>query len=599
MAYADKSWTETQFQNFAEKIKEKFVEKGGGMNVEADFLTESGFGNLRYYLGKLEYYDGAAQTWVETSITPDNVYIFYMMPQTMKYMCGIYDIKKSRYKLMFEEPDDTVIDGQAACIVENVLIRRKLGSVPKNENDGDLVLTVDRSAFGTYKDTWYIDETVSPNAGDVYYYKAFPMSTTGFYNASAQNETGGIKAKDYELYGFKIDQNESDPDSMVSYIGDNQKFRPAYMDFNTDSFYYGDWKKEDVFFMNFKPCMLKYDGSVDYYLNPDDYGIKEDGTVSDNANPAYEGNAMVQFPKIYWKITDNGDETADVYISDKKLDDGFHCWSHIDNNGNEIDYCYMPIYNGTYHPVNGTSKNRLRSISRQTTLSCHHCQGEIEEALENNLNNETIWYTEVYSDRVLINLLILLIGKSTNSREKFGYGHYSSGDKQSDIFMPGYVMDKKGLFWGSNKIYNPMKIFGMENWWGNQWRRIAGWINDNGTQKVKMTYGQSDGSTVDGYNLDGIGYIEITDSAITGLQNGCISKMIFTENGLIPKIANGTGTTYYADWLWSDVTAAYAVVGGCSVNKLLVGMFSTSLTSPSTTTLFTVGASVSCKPLAN
>ena len=28
------------------------------------------------------------------------------------------------------------------------------------------------------------------------------------------------------------------------------------------------------------------------------------------------------------------------------LDDDFVCWSHIDNNGDEIEYCYMSIYKG-------------------------------------------------------------------------------------------------------------------------------------------------------------------------------------------------------------------------------------------------------------
>ena len=36
--------------------------------------------------------------------------------------------------------------------------------------------------------------------------------------------------------------------------------------------------------------------------------------------------------------------------------------------------------------------------------------------------------------------------------------------------------------------------------------RIGGWINYYGTQKIKLTYGQSDGSTVDGYTTDGNGY---------------------------------------------------------------------------------------------
>lgn len=42
--------------------------------------------------------------------------------------------------------------------------------------------------------------------------------------------------------------------------------------------------------------MLKSNGTVDYYLNPNDYSKKEDGiTNSDVANALYDGNTMAQY----------------------------------------------------------------------------------------------------------------------------------------------------------------------------------------------------------------------------------------------------------------------------------------------------------------
>ena len=318
------------------------------VDIQGDFLTSDGFGNLRYYNGHFQYYDESSSTWIDTSVTPSNVYIMNMTPQEMKSIFGVYDTVLGKYKLKFEEPDDTVIDGQVACIVEKVIIRRKLGSVPTNETDGDLVLEIKRKDFGTYKNEYFVDTALSPSNGDVYYYKAFPMSTTGFYNTNPANETDGIKCKDYNLYGFKLDQNESDPASMITYLSDcdNKYYESAKMNYTTDTFNYGDWSNA-WFIKNLKPCMLKYDGTVDYELNPNDYTKKLDGTDSDVANASYEGNAMVGIPKVYWKVVDNGDNTANVYFSDKQVDTNFHCWSHIDNNGNEIDYCYIPIYNGS------------------------------------------------------------------------------------------------------------------------------------------------------------------------------------------------------------------------------------------------------------
>ena len=35
------------------------------------------------------------------------------------------DTAFGHYKLMYEEPADTIIDGQVSCVVEKVVIRRK------------------------------------------------------------------------------------------------------------------------------------------------------------------------------------------------------------------------------------------------------------------------------------------------------------------------------------------------------------------------------------------------------------------------------------------------------------------------------------------
>lgn len=564
------------------------------VDIQGDFLTSDGFGNLRYYNGHFQYYDAATSTWIDTSVTPDNVYIMNMTPQPMVSIVGVYDIELGKYKLKWEEPADTIINGQVACIVDKVIIRRKLGSVPANETDGDLVVEVKRNEFGLYKNDFYIDTALTANTDDVYYYKAFPMSTTGFYSTSTLNETVGIKCKDYNLYGFKLDQNESDPASMITYLPDcdNAIYKSAHMNYSTDIFDYGDWGNA-WFIKKLKPCMLKYDGTVDYELNPNDYTKKLDGTASDVANASYGGNAMVGIPKVYWKIVDNGDNTANIYICDKKLDDDFVCWSHIDNNGNEIDYCYMPIYNGY---DDGT---RLRSLSGKTPMVRKTAQQEITLATANNTGNDIIWYTEVYSDRQLINILLLLIGKSTNTQTVFGTGNNNSysSDSNTGIKKTG-TLDTKGLFWGNKDNKTCVKIFGMENWWGNTYRRIGGWVSDNGVQKIKLTYGQLDGSTVDGYNTDGSGYISIS-ATLSGITGGFISKMNFINYGLLPVVLSGSSTTYYTDCMWyNNSIVSYIIVGGCSDSGLGAGAFYMSTNNTTSYTNYTLNASPSCKPLA-
>ena len=567
----------------------KVLENGTDPDISADFLTEGGFGNLRYYNGHFQKYDANSDTWVDTTATPDNVYIFNMVPQAIKNISGTYDTDLCKYKLKFEAPDDTIIDGQLVCIVDKIIIRRKFGSAPENENDGDFIAEIKRREFGLYKNNWFVDNTLTPNLGDVYYYKAFPVSTLGHVNYSTVNETRGLVCKEYHLYGFKLDQNESDPASMITYLPDcdNSQYKSAFMNYTTDTFDYGDWGGA-WFIEKLKPCMIKYDGTVDYELDKNDYTKKADGTASDVANTAYEGNAMVGIPKVYWKIIDNGDDTANIYICDKKLDDDFVCWSHIDNNGNEINYCYMPIYNGSL--VNG----KLRSLSGLAPTVSQTRQTEIDYAKANNPGTDIIWYTEVYADRKLIELLMLLISKSTNTQAIFGTGNCSS----NSIKNTG-TMNTKGIFWGNHDNISGAKVFGMEHLWGNAWRPVAGWIDDMGTQKVKMTYGHNDGSTVEGYNLDGTGYIPIANSTPSGTYGGYTSKMLIKQHGLIPIKANGSATTYYSDGLWfNNSQISYALVGGNSSDGSPVGAFSLSFDFTVSFAHPNIGASISCKPLA-
>lgn len=559
------------------------------VDVQADFLTSDGFGKLRFTDNKFQYYDEESSQWVDTFVTPDNTYIITLTPQPMEKFIATCNPDTMNVELRIDESNDTIVDGQSLCIVEKVIIRRKKDDFPTDENDGDLVLEIERKDFGTYKNKPYVDIIDGASVGDVYCYKAFPVANTGAIANLVDNESS-CTIKDYWLFGFKLDQNESDPSSMIEYIEDNKDFKSAYMNYSSDLFNYGDWK--DVWFIrDLKPCMLNYDGTVAYELDKNNYSLKADGTPSDIANDSFGGNAMVGIPKVYWKIIDNGDDTANIYFSNKKVDDDFVCWSHIDNNGNEIDYCYMPIYNGS----NVSSK--LRSLSGKIPINAQTATTEITLAKANNLTSDVIWYTETFSDRMLINLLLLLIGKSTDTQTIFGNGHYTGGSSASSLLTTG-TLNNKGLFYGTNGTGKAVKVFGIENWWGNQWRRIAGWINDKGNQKIKMTYGQTDGSTTDGYNTNGSGYINVGCTP-SGTNGGYINKMAVKENSLIPTVASGSATTYYTDGLWfNNSYVSYALMGGPSNVELRVGTLSSTVSSVASQESWYFGVAVSCKPLA-
>ena len=138
------------------------------------------------------------------------------------------------------------------------------------------------------------------------------------------------------VYGFHVNSNESDPSEAVTYLRDAVGMTPAKMDFTSGIFNWGSWK--DAFFIP-RPCMLNYDGTVAYYLDPNDYSKKyEDGTPSDISNVDFGGNAMMEWGKdhkrIWYKIVpDDLDDTSySVYIADHKEDEDFHCYNFYNKN---------------------------------------------------------------------------------------------------------------------------------------------------------------------------------------------------------------------------------------------------------------------------
>lgn len=418
--------------------------------------------------------------------------------------------------------------------------------------------------------------------------------------AAIDKVTSAIRGSSATVYGFFINGNESDPSAAVSYTDDAIGMTPAYMDFTNGVFNYGSW--EDAFFMP-RPCMLKSDGTVDYYLNPNDYSKKMDGTASDIANTSYDGNAMMEWgrngKRIWMKITPSGDKSAKIQIADKQVDDGFNDYCFHNCNGAAADHFYTPIYNGS------VISSKMRSLSGQQVSKSLQGTAEITAAKANNPSTSELWNIECFADRTLINALLILISKSLDTQGKFGQGASSGGSEAiNDTFRTG-VHNAKGLFYGtnsgavsSNSFGNCVKVFGMENYYGFQWRRTNGLILRSGAAKYKMTYGTEDGSAVTGYNTTGVDYKD-AGTGITGTSGGYISEMKYTADTMVPEVVSGSSSTYFCDGCWfNNSDNRFALCGGSSNNGALVGAFSVALGNGVSSAGWALGAALSCKPLA-
>ena len=420
--------------------------------------------------------------------------------------------------------------------------------------------------------------------------------------ATAINQHAGT------IYGFHINNSEADPEDKVTYLADAKGMTPAHMNFTTGLFDYGSW--DGAFFMP-RPCMLKSDGTVDYYLDPSDYTKKEDGVnASDVSNTSYDGNAMMEWgqagKKIWMKIVpDTGNLGASVYIADYQADPDFHDWPFHNSQGVSMDHFYTAIYNGSV--ING----KMRSLSGQQVGNKRNCADEITAAQANNPSGQLMWNTELYSDITLINMLLILMAKSVDTQTAYGQGIHTGGSEAiNNAFRTG-VHNAKGLFYGTNSgsvtssdFSNAVKIFGMENWWGFQWRRYQGHVMVNGSQKVKNTYGMEDGSTSDSYTVSGVptgdGYKTVGATVFSGTSGNYIHYEYFTADGMVPCGAlDADSAHHYCDACWyNNGITSVPRRGGASNDGVKVGAFSVNLGDPASHSHWRFGAALSCKPLA-
>ena len=382
-----------------------------------------------------------------------------------------------------------------------------------------------------------------------------------------QNNILLLQQKTAKVYGFHVNPNESDSSAAVTYLMDAVGMTPAKM--GSTTFDWGSWA--DAFFIP-KPCMVKPDGTVDYYLNPNNYAQKLDGTASELAtaptdnllsNISYTNNAMMEWGKIWFKYeAGQADGEWSFYVSNMNVDGTFKCWCNINANNNEIDHFYTAIYNGV------GCKSKMRSVSGVKLSTTNQADTttaaeEIAAAAANNSTANPEWYTEVWSDRLLINALLYLMGKSLDLQGTYGNGISSGGQTEKQNYITG-SLDDKGLFYGNTSgTSTAVKVFGMENLWACCWRRIAGCILDNNTLKVKMTYDTADGSSAHGYNLNGAGYLDFGNPASA---EGWLSKITAdSEKGYKPSAKQSNSSLYYKDYFYKNASiVAYLLLGGGS-----------------------------------
>lgn len=409
---------------------------------------------------------------------------------------------------------DNPMDGD----FNKVKILYRQGNYPTSATDG----TVAYEGSGT-------SATITGLENDVeYYFRAFTFDYAGNVNNDISQQITATPSE-IKIYGVVINESNTNPETAVTYTDDAVGFTP--MRGNGGNFQWGSW--EQIFNdLGIRPCLLK-NGVVQYYLNPNDYTKKIDGTNADITS-GNDGDVMVEFPKIYWKMWKTGTNQY-VQWSTKEFD-GAKCLAHTV--GTVVkDKIYLPAYMG--NTING----KLRSLSGKTPTASQTIGAFRTQAQANGSGYQQMAYYPL----LMLQVLYIVFFKDRDSQTALGRGYV--GGNSSSIVTGG--TNTKGMFYGETTGKQQNKFCGIEDFFGNVFYFIDGIFCD-ASRNILI-------SKQDAFNDTGANYVNLGQGATTNLAGYVGTVQGGTETGFIAKSTDGSATTKYTDsgYLYAGRLAAF------------------------------------------
>lgn len=422
--------------------------------------------------------------------------------------------------LKWSDPEDyTTTDGY---LVEwaSTRIVRKTGSYPVDENDGTVVVT--STTRNQYQSTAFTDSGLTNDT--TYYYRAFPCSTDGIYNHEAV-QVSAIPIP-WKIMTVTLNLANSNPATCGSYADDATSM--------TSGKTVAAWQE----FFGYRPCLFK-NGKVVGYLNPDDYTKFVDGSTADITSGS-AGDVMIEFPRRGVKISKSG-KVVTVSMTNNPNNTDFNYYAHRRGSVDK-DYFYLGAYIGY---VTGS---KLRSLSGKNpsanyTLAQYDTYGKALGTGYGCIGYYQYLYLQV--------MYTLQYKGSLNSQSVHGQGYSDS------VIHASGGGNTKGLMYGATNTGSVLKIFGIEDLWGNAWQIINNFY---------VTSGFHIATTTDDTITDTSKYTDRGSFGGSATADGYITDVLGTsETGFIGSYGNykGSGTTYFCDTCSVDAKCVL-YVGGCN-----------------------------------
>jgi hypothetical protein len=309
------------------------------------------------------------------------------------------------------------------------------------------------------------------------------------------------------------------------------------------------------------------DGVEGKKLDRNDFTKYEDGTPADITSGA-EGDVMICFPRrgIKFSAAGNGSEFR-ITMTDNPNAPGFS-YMAFQRGNTPKDKFYLGAYKGSL------ISNKLRSLSGKQmptlgyTMNEYRTRARANGAPDGNGGSGydlSGWYQLIYRQCMFILKYANLDSQSViGMGATLGINNVSTGRTNT-----------RGMDWGETTGKEQMKLFGIEDFWGNAWEWVDG-IYCNSSRIIK-TATENFNDTGENYiesnsfPLHDVGYMRQVETYISSYR---------INYGFLPVAVDGSSTTYFCDEA-NLLRECVPLFGGTRNSGTAAGAFNLNFVSPS------------------
>lgn len=501
-------------------------------HIPKSVVSEGGAHGIRYFDGVLEVLLESGEWMPISGSGGGGIKVGTVSNVRLEYRQHHSQPANYEVDIFWEDPDDYIVDGELVAEWRRTILRYDKNGYPASPTAGSHGI-VSKSRNGHVN----TPHSIGFSEGETWYIRFFTETEQGAINTTTEGQQYETDA--YPNYGIEINENESDPALAVSVIPGTVSYAAGSADY-------------DDYLFNFYPCTLNADGVETGMVNKNNFTRY----LNESVVPKTGDNLMIAFPRRGIKITRVGDKIQ-VYMTKGLNKPGFTYYAHTaQETGTVKDLLYIAAYkayrsDGILHswrevtPSTGSTLAFFESLA-QSSGTGYHILG---------------FYQLMY-----LQVMYLLKYRHLNSQAAIGRGFV---DENMGSIQTGGT-DTKGMTYGELTGKQQMKLFGIEDFWGNVYEWVRGvrtgnareYIITNPRNGAEETIGYDTAIDVDGYT-----------TSVVGSAKG----------GFLPTVAGGSATTYYCDAGYRTTNSVFifggAWRGGAWNEGSEVGIFFSSISS--------------------